>query len=494
MPGKKQMETFFDTLPADGLAAVLRHYAKSGRARASKLHQLLFAAESPFSRALPACFSSLRLCNATRCDVLGGELKLDPCDELDVMRVLGWCGRVFDSVVFGDYYGDRSIDIEHVIGRFVRPGAELKILLSMHRNVELEHMAIEAMKAVGGSVHVVMPNRAMIQRFTQWQQLRRFSWRGNDASVLSKLWPCVGHTLEEVQLFCPVYSENTWGACLRLLQTHCRGLTSIRLQDPLEDSEVTEDMYAEFLMSYGERLRHAAFYSNALSAAFFQRVGTRCTKLRCLVEEDRNRFERIAALHTMIDELELTLYEMNDTSAMAEAMACCQNLVSLRVMRHERIWSPMNDDYIHALFESKLSWLERLHVYCILYPSSLRLIAAGTSNLRVVGLQFLTLAPELDEFRELANANPLLEQVTIEEKSEDDLPNMNVVRVVEGLLDAFQGCRMLKCLRMYFYSTKLPEGNALLDVCSKYRIRPFDIKISFRDTIFAPYQKLFDEA
>ena len=490
------MSTFFDAIPADELTAIVQHCAKGDRARLRDVHSLLFASESALSRALPICFNTLRIGSITKCDVLKGEITVNVLDEDsgDVMRVLRCCGRVFDTVIFGDYKGgEPRIDIGRVIEEFVEECAELRLLLTAERNSSLENRTIEAMTRIGGRLHVVLPTMEVIDRIGTWSKLKRFTWRGNDTAVLNTLWRRVGDTLEEVELLCPVYSEKTWAESLNLLQTHCRKLTRIVLQDPMEDSGVTEEMYGQFLTSYGEQLRYVSFCSNGLSCKFYEYVAKHCTRLRCGIDEDRNRFELVAALGNIVEGLSLRLYEMNDTSAMADAILRCRHIVKLDVLRHDHTWLPMNVEYIEALFASRLRWLRALSIHCIVDRSSLKHIANGTCNLRTINLTFLTLTTRLDEFREIANANALLEHVTIEEVCENDEANGQVVEVIEELLDVFEKCRRLEYMKLYFYATKLPVGCELRNVCSKYRLRTFNINISFRDAIFAPHQTLKPE-
>lgn len=139
-----------------------------------------------------------------------------------------------------------------------------------------------------------MPAGPFVCIGTSWKSLKRFSYTGRNPTSLSPL--NIGN-LEELGITCKSYytvHNSKWKRVLNEVRENCPKLSAIILNDPLIDSEVAEDVSADFLASYGVQLVKAEVHR--LNEENLGKVARSCENLRCFQYENENRFDRIYAL------------------------------------------------------------------------------------------------------------------------------------------------------------------------------------------------------
>lgn len=118
-----------------------------------------------------------------------------------------------------------------------------------------------------------------------------------------------------------------WKHALNEIRENCPRLSAITLTDPLNDSEVTQDIYVDFLSSYGTQLVKAEVHR--LNEENLGKIAVACQNLRCFQYENENRFGRIHLLGHRIKALVLHLKSVDSTEPVSSALSRCTSLEKL---------------------------------------------------------------------------------------------------------------------------------------------------------------------
>jgi len=241
------------------------------------------------------------------------------------------------------------------------------------------------------------------------------------------IWKHIGGTLLELEVRLPTGIRGKWGNLLATVSENCRLLTSILLNNPLDDPDVRQVDYAQFLSSYNSQLVNAEVHS--LSEDNLLLVSDACKNLRCTLDEDGNRFGRISALGRRIRKLKIDLETVEDWETLSGAMRTCS-------------W----------MEELILSSIKKIEAHCLEY---------------------------------LLQRNEALEFLYVREVDDDKSVESDTLEIIGNIIGAIRRCVRLQKVRISFPTRQMPPETTMRDRCTAFRIyRHVKFHFSFVDKAF----------
>ena len=420
-------DNYFNLLSADALIRVaeLTTHEKT-------LTNRILGSTSPFRRVAPLIVKTIHLHHQyhVRLHPLRGLLQFGRKDELEKVRAaLRSCGEGVRTVDLHSSNRDQLFDLDSIayaklivencpnVEKLILRGEDdnddtrdtiesfVTVFASKIRSLEFRarRFPIDVLAIVGSTA---------IQNLQSAKLLRQFSYSGDSLGHLNELWGAVGEQLESIHI--RYNRRSDWPATIASIQEHCRNLQVCMLHNPLVQDGVKEEVFADFICSFGTSLKYAHLHS--LNEKECLRISQRCPNLRCEFAEKRHNFVRLFTLGDKIDKLHLRVNPKASWEKLSNAISHCTSLTTLKVHRKPSRFSafPMlPSECVEALFASPRPHLEHLVMRGVIADATLDLLAQNTGNLRSLVLDFSMthLWDPLTVLPRLVIVNRLLERV-----------------------------------------------------------------------------------
>jgi len=423
--------------------------------------------------------------------------------------LLEGCGRVFNAVKIYNIrknYGSALDTFGQLFSRFTAPEIEVHFarvsdMGTMDAFVQNLYLS-GATKIVSfniSALNVLPITTENLLRDAFNSSLKSFIFEGWNLDRLGGFWEAVGDTLEEIDM--KTYDDKGWYRCINHLKNHCRKLTSVKLDNPLDDPQVSESDVADLLVSYGPQLLSADFYAFT-SQKESARVARNCINVRCnvrIVGNDNNplplEVNSLPGLHNRVETIvfELDLDDISDWTPLHTAMKSCASLRKMIVF-HRYSLRPVSYGAVEAVLPMKMHFLDRIMLSFPLESKSLDHIAAVTSKLKFVHLTCIS-PVNIESIGAICHSNPGLEVLKICEKGEDDVGAMDgldgsgdekqeTLQFLTELIPRVIPCTSLRRLLLAFPTRKCPSMKNLRNVVASFRCRHTVLSLSFGDINF----------
>ncbi len=483
--------TYVQRLPTDVLLKILQLTDDPPRWNSTHLYQirpktavwdaawerraaLFFAHDTPFRTAAASLFRRVRACAGYkfRLDAGDGTMELgvtDPTKDSShgfVQQALRACGPHLKAVELG-----HNITANADYSRF------LKLLIKHCTNVENVKLHIrkdsafvlndysELLRRVGPQLRTLSwycENGVDLDQFdfSRFVSLKEFTFQGERLSLLRKQLEAFGATLEKLVVCC-MDTTADWGSTLDTIRETCPNLTAICVELDEVCSVVGTERYTSFLASYGEQLVDARV--EGLVPHQLARVASACPNLRfsLRIEGESDRWEALNALSPHLRDIQIRLFRDDsvDLGFFDRTIAKCEGLDRMSVYLYNMKITENSDVMLKSMFSSSRHVLEDFQFHPIIVsPWSIGLVASNTSHLRKFDIEAMNYIEDGTIFQDVAEANPLLEQVKVFEKHQAGVKRevQDTVEIVEQLVQSFLECGRLNKLDLRIFADETP--------------------------------------
>ncbi len=401
-----------------------------------------------------------------------------------VERVLHACGSSLKTIKVCRYYhrvgGEDCTPIVSLIEKYC-PNIES---LAFGRQYSSICTSARLVQRYGSQLRSIRYSQIVLEKLPNFDVctgLLRFDCEFRHTDTLILVLQSIGSTLEELSFrFDDITDPDE---VLRAIQTHCKRLSVIRLNDYWFFG--TEILRTSLLCSYGPQLVKADV--GGLSLASLREVARACLNIRTSfvfdIDWDETKWEFIRAIGLVIDDLSLETYPCAGEES-SSAMAQCLNLRRLRVENENFI---VSDEIMDSMFaNSTFIALEELDIIGLL-PSKLnfQLIAKSTLNLRKVTLHMMRSIDNGNTFESIVDSNPFLAEVIIRESSWFNCGRHadTAFEILQNLLRKFAKCRKLHIYLRIVHEDDVNE-NQLRNICRYLPCRGMNLMVRISKSLY----------
>jgi len=491
--------TLFEVLPDDILIIILR--------KAFVLHKdaLVWKFE-PFSRMAPYLLRTVSFSDDTNKDEDLSIARIGTKDK-DFMSKLKTYGSVFETLEIDSSYVFDESDAR-VLKSLCKQKCTLQVAFKNNSDITLEKNIMPVLETLGasfGRINIVRPLhgidefldensvniRNMLLNFS-FENLKSFQYTGQDLEPVSGvlLWKKLGGILEEISV--QVYKGKTWCRLLTQIGTHCRNLRIIDVDNPFDDIEMTQEIYVDFLSSYGNNLVQANLVFSQFinqpqwrTERILSKLVNSCANFRCNwheFDEEVPDFHRVDILGKHIQSLRLHAFRSNAEQKHL-SMRNCTSMKELTISSDPGSLSCESFQDVFDGFPGDYNQLEILTFHNVLYGANFLdvLNSSKISHLKHLKMYSLTMSTStLGALGTFIDNNQKLESIFLVEHASES--SQDTLEIVAKLVSLAETCKNLKKIEVYFVHRNMPQVVEMQRCCTRLRLYLVAYTFAFSDS------------